>query len=223
MKEEILNSRLRLTRQLVQSIERNKQQQLPYPGTLINASAVGYYGTHAHTSFHEASPNGQGFLALVCKQWEQEAQRLEEMGVRLVILRLGLVLGPGGALEKMALPYRFCLGGYLGDGKQWCSWIHQQDVIQVIAEALQTTDYQGVYNLCSPQPVTMSELATAIANTLHKKSWTRMPAFFTRLLLGEMAEELLLNGQRVLPQRLQERKYRFQYPDIQSAVEKALT
>lgn len=222
VKKRILESRLQLTRQIVDSISRNKSEGLAYPKVLINASAVGFYGTHSQQFFHEGSPRGKGFLAEVCQAWEQAAREAEKFGIRVVILRLGMVLGPGSALEKMILPYRYGFGGFIGGGQQWCSWIHRDDLIHVAALALERKSWEGVYNLCSPNAVKMKELDRAISGVLGKRSWTRMPAFMARLVLGEMAEELLINGQKVLPRRLMAMNYPYKFPEIQSALKDIL-
>lgn len=218
-KERILSSRVQITRQLVESIQRNRSTDADYPKILLNASAVGYYGFHPTAVFNEESPSGQGFLAGVCREWEKEARRAEELGVRVACFRLGVVLGPeGGVLKKIALPYRYGLGGTIGDGKQWSSWVHIDDVVNVFSVGLIDERFRGAYNLCSPQAVTMSELNHSLAGILGKKSWTRLPGFIARILLGEMAEELLLNGQRVKPKKLLKMGYTFKYPDITSAL-----
>ncbi|MEG6522274.1 TIGR01777 family oxidoreductase [Desulfotomaculum sp. 1211_IL3151] len=222
VKKQILASRLQLTKQIVDSIGRNKSEGLSYPRELINASAVGYYGTHLQQVFHEESPRGKGFLAEVCQAWEQEAREAEKFGLRVVLLRLGMVLGPGGALQKMILPYKFGFGGLIGSGQQWCSWIHRDDVVNVVTLALEKRAWEGVYNLCSPNAVTMKELDRAIADVLGKRSWTRLPAFMARLVLGEMAEELLINGQIVLPQRLMAMDYQYKFSEILPAIKDVL-
>lgn len=222
VKKQIVESRLQLTKQIVDSVERNKSEGLAYPRVLINASAVGFYGTHLQQVFHEESPQGKGFLAEVCQAWEQAAWEADKLGLRVVLLRLGMVLGHGGALQKMMLPYRFGFGGFIGSGQQWCSWIHRADVVNIISLALEKRSWEGVYNLCSPNAVTMKELDRAIAEGLGKRSWTRLPAFLARLVLGEMAEELLINGQKVMPQRLMAMGYQYKFPEILSAIEDVL-
>lgn len=223
-KELILNSRLQITRQLVDSLARNQQAGQPYPKILVNASAVGYYGTHPTQTFDESSASGEGFLAQVCREWEESAQGAEKLGVRVVLMRLGVVLGSGGgALAKMALPYTYGIGGTIGSGQQWCSWVHREDVVRFIALALAKSGFSGAYNLCSPQPVTMQEFNQLLAVSLGKKAWTRLPAPMARLLLGEMAQEMLLNGQRVLPKRLLASGYRFQYPSLSDALQSIRT
>ena len=218
-KERILESRLRITRQLAQSIKRNHTAGLPFPQIFINASAVGYYGVHPTAAFDEESPAGEGFLARVCREWEQEALALEPDGIRVVLCRLGMVLKAGGGVfEKISLPYRFGLGGYIGDGGQWCSWIHMEDLVALISLALVDERFRGAVNCCSPQPVTMAELDRALAGALGQRSWTRLPGFLARVVLGEMADELLLKGQKVMPKKISEMNYPFKYPDIASAM-----
>lgn len=216
-KTAIENSRIDITRQIVQSIHRNQQQGLAYPRILINASAVGYYGTSNAASFTEDSPQGAGFLASVCQHWEQEALAARLANVRVALLRFGIILGPGGALKRMALPFQFGAGGVIGDGKQWCSWVHRQDVAAAISFAL-TQPLEGPYNVCSPYPVTMEEFMTTLAAVLGKKSWTAMPPWAARLLFGEMADELLLNGQRAFPQRLEKAGFSFAFGSLKEAL-----
>ncbi|MCL5290755.1 MAG: TIGR01777 family oxidoreductase [Bacillota bacterium] len=219
VKDLILNSRVQITRRLVRSMERNKEVGQHYPKVLLNASAVGYYGQHPTATFDEESPNGEGFLAGVCRQWEQEAQQAEGLGARVARFRFGIVLGPGGGvLERIKMPYKFGMGGYIGDGKQWVSWIHIEDLVNILTLALTDERVMGAVNLCSPQPVTMAELDRHLARVLGKTSWTRLPGLVARTLLGEMADELLLNGQQVMPKKLITMQVPFKYPDIASAL-----
>lgn len=222
-KDLIRNTRIQITRLLVESIRRNYLKGLKFPKVLVSASAVGYYGTHQSATFDESSPKGQGFLASVCEDWEQEARLAEDLGLRVVITRLGVVLGKrGGALAKMTVPYRFGVGGLIGGGRQWCSWVHIEDLVNVIAMSLKDERFHGTYNLCSPQPVAMAELDQQIASFLGKRSWTRLPEWVAKLAIGEMAEELLINGQKVLPKRLLSMPYHFKFPGITEAVREAL-
>lgn len=219
VKDLILSSRLQVTRQLVQSMARNRAAGRPYPRVLLNASAVGYYGCHASNIFDETSPSGEGFLAAVCRAWEQAAVAAADLGVRVACFRFGIVLGAGGgALEKIKMPYRWGLGGYIGDGKQWVSWIHLVDLVRIMTLALGDERFQGAFNLCSPQAVTVAEMHRHLARVLGKTCWTRLPAWVAGLLLGEMASELLLQGQRVIPKKLLEMQIPFSYPDIESAL-----
>ena len=217
VKASIVSSRIGITRQLVKSLQRNKEQGLAYPKVLINASAVGFYGVSPTAVFTEASPSGSGFLAHVCRQWEGEALAAETAGVRVAILRFAMILGPGGALKRMVTPFIFGVGGIVGSGSQWCSWVHRSDVVKAIQYALDHP-LSGPYSVSSPNAVTMKEFMSTLAHVLGKSSWTKMPAWAARLVFGEMADELLLNGQRVLPQRLTEAGFSFTFPDLKEAL-----
>lgn len=221
-KKKIRNSRIHLTRSLADAWLALAANGHEPPKTLISISAVGYYGTHPSADFTEQSPPGTGWLSGVARDWEAEAERVKETGARLVILRLGVVLGPGGFLERIATPYRFFAGGPAGDGRQWISWIHRDDVVAVIAKALSDPAMQGVYNVTAPRPAMMDEMSASIGAALGRPSWLRVPAIALRLLFGEMAEELILQGQRVLPERLLAMGYSFRHPELRSAVKKSL-
>ena len=217
VKTALLTSRLEITEKLVQSIARNKDQSKSYPRILINASAVGYYGVSKEAVFTETSPNGTGFLADVCRQWEKQALAAQAADVRVVLLRLGMILGPGGALKRMVMPFIFGLGGIIGDGRQWLSWVHRHDVAAVIGYAL-GHPLSGPYNVVSPHPLRMGEFMATLSAVLRKSCWTKMPAWAAKLVFGEMADELLLNGQQVLPQRLEEAGFAFSFSELETAL-----
>jgi len=221
-KKQIRDSRILLTRCLVDAWLEAAAKGIDTPKTFISFSAAGYYGTHPSADFTERSQPGTSWLSGVARDWEVEAGRVREAGVRLVILRLGVVLGPGGFLERIATPYRFFAGGPVGDGRQWISWIHRDDVVEVIAKALMDPKIQGAYNVTAPKPATMNEMSAAVGAALERPSWLRVPAMALRLLLGEMAEELILQGQRVRPERLIAMGYSFRHPELQTAVKKSL-
>jgi uncharacterized protein (TIGR01777 family) len=221
-KNKIRDSRIFLTRSLVEACLQAGTDGRELPGVFVSISAVGYYGTHPSANFTEQSPPGAGWLSTVAKDWEAEATRVQEAGVRLVILRLGVVLGPGGFLERMATPFRLFAGGPAGTGRQWISWVHRDDVVAVIKKALVDPTMMGAYNLTAPEPVTMDEMADAIGAAVHRPSWLRTPSLPLRLLFGEMADELILQGQRVLPERLRKSGYRYQQPELRAAVKKSL-
>jgi len=219
IREQILTSRVDMTRCIVASIRRNQEQGLPYPKILINASAVGYYGTHPSQTFTEESKQGDDFLADVCQRWEKEALLAQSLGVRVICLRFGHILASdGGMLQRISLPFRFGLGGYLGDGQQWMSWLHRKDLINIILQSLDDTTWQGIYNLTSPHAVTMKEFMAVLGQVLGSKSRMRVPSFIARLLFGEMAQEVLLKGQKVYPQRLLEQGYVLQHPHLLEAL-----
>ena len=217
-KKKIRDSRITITQSLAEACLELARQGMAVPKVFVSISAVGYYGTHPTADFTENSPPGASWLANVAKDWENEAARIQTAGIRLVFLRLGVVLGPGGFLERLSLPFRLFVGGPAGTGLQWISWIHREDGVGVVAKALNDSTMQGAYNVTAPVPATMNDLTAAIGAALHRPAWLRTPAWPLRLLLGEMADELVLNGQRALPIRLQSIGYIYQYPELQAAV-----
>lgn len=217
-KDRIRTSRIETTRRLVDTLARLPRR----PSTLISASAIGFYGPRGDEELTEADPSGGGFLADTCRAWEAEAQRAERLGVRVVRLRIGLVLGPdGGALAKMVPPFRWFLGGPLGDGRQWISWIHRDDVVGLITWALEHRAIAGAVNATALQPVRMAVFCRMLGLALRRPSWAPAPAPVLRLLLGEMAE-LLLTGQRALPRAAQEAGYAFRFPEFERALRACL-
>lgn len=213
-KERIMSSRVNTTRLLVESIKNAN----PKPKVLISASAVGYYGPHGDEYVTEDALPASDFLAGVCKAWEKEALRAQESGVRVVITRFGIVLeSDGGALSKMAIPFKFFLGGHLGSGQQWFSWVHREDIIGFMKYALENESVSGHFNLTSPQPVTNKELCSALGKALNRPSWFHVPAFMIKLTLGEVGK-VLLTGQRVLPEKALKAGYKFKYPEINEAL-----
>ncbi|GAW93505.1 NAD-dependent epimerase/dehydratase family protein [Calderihabitans maritimus] len=217
-KQRILNSRIRTTRVLVEAMGKVQER----PRVLVSASAVGYYGPRGDEVLTEADPPGSDFLAKVCRAWEEEALKAEDLGLRVVLLRLGIVFGPGGgALARMVLPFHFFAGGPIGSGQQWVSWVHRDDVIEIIRLASADSSVSGPVNATAPQPVRMEELAKVIGKVLKRPSWLRVPGFALRLAFGEMAD-MLLTGQRVLPVKLQEKGYRFKYLVVEEALKASL-
>ncbi|MDR3565777.1 MAG: TIGR01777 family oxidoreductase [Negativicutes bacterium] len=219
IKDKILASRVDTTQRIVAALRRNRQRGLAVPGVLINASAVGYYQRRSLDSQTEDSPPGEGFLAEVCRQWEEAALAAAAEGVRVAVLRFGIVLGPdGGVLSQMARPFRWGVGGVIGSGRQYLSWIHRKDLVRAVALVLGRTDMAGPYNLTSSGPVPMAEFMRSLGKVLGSPSWTKMPDFMARLALGEMADELLLADQRVVPKRLIEQGFVFSFPEITPAL-----
>jgi uncharacterized protein (TIGR01777 family) len=216
-KEEILNSRKLGTQKIVEAIA----QANPKPKVLVNASAIGYYGTSETATFDETSPSGNDFLAEVCQAWETQAQKVKEAGVRLVILRFGIVLGNGGALAKMIPPFQLFAGGPLGTGQQWVAWIHRDDLVRLIIEALTRPDMEGVFNATAPNPVRMSEFCQVLGDVLHRPSWLPVPSFALEALLGEGAK-VVLEGQQVLPKRTTSSGFEYRYPTVKQALEEIL-
>jgi uncharacterized protein (TIGR01777 family) len=185
------------------------------PQSFIVASAVGYYGPHGDEVLKEDSPPGNDFLAEVGQQWEAAAEPARQAGIRTVHLRIGVVLSPdGGALKQMLTPFRLGLGGRIGSGKQWMSWIALDDVIGAILFALENSALAGPVNLVAPNPVTNAEFTRALGLALHRPTMFPMPAPVVKLLFGEMGESLLLSGQRVVPAKLQASGYKFHHTEI---------
>ena len=212
-KKAILESRQQITKILVEAIG----QANPRPKVLVNASAVGYYGTSETATFDETSPSGNDFLAQVCQTWETEAQKVREAGVRLAIVRIGIVLGNGGALAKMIGPYQFFAGGPIGNGRQWLSWIHRDDLVNLIIEALKRPDLEGAFNATAPNPARMEQFSQTLGNVMSRPSWLPVPGFALDLLLGEGAK-VVLEGQQVLPKKPQSVGFQYQYPELKSAL-----
>ncbi len=217
-KARIRDSRVQTTRRLVEAMEGAGHR----PAALISASAIGYYGDRGDSSVNEASPPGAGFLAETCLAWEAEARRAETLGVRVVRMRLGVVLAEGGgALAKMVPPFQWFLGGPLGSGRQWVSWVSRDDVISLIHWALAQEQVQGAINATAPEPVTMRGFCRELGRALHRPSWLPAPAPAVRLLLGEMAE-MLLTGQHMLPSAALAKGYAFRFPRLPEALANAL-
>ncbi len=188
------------------------------PALWIQASAIGYYGVRdGSEQLDETASKGEGFMAELCAKWEAAARPATEMGVRQVVLRLGVVFGPGGALPALLMPLRLGFGGRMGSGRQIMSWVHRDDVLQVVARAMDDTSMSGTYNLVAPEPVSQAEFIEAAGARLKRPVWLNVPAAPVRLLAGEMAE-LFFDGQRVLPTRLQQTGHSFQYPTLDSAL-----
>ncbi|GCB06790.1 TIGR01777 family oxidoreductase [Ralstonia sp. SET104] len=188
------------------------------PGTWIQASAIGYYGARsADERLTEGSVPGSGFMSELCQKWEDSARPIEDLGIRTVVLRLGLVFGPGGALPPMLLPYYFGVGGHLGSGKQVMSWIHREDVLRIIARAISNSGMRGVYNATAPTSLTQAEFARILGRVLHRPAWFHLPAAPLRWAAGEMSE-LLLGGQRVFPTRLLQEGFEFRFAKVEPAL-----
>lgn len=219
-KREIVASRMDTTRQLVDLLARLDRP----PAVLLSASAIGYYGHHGDECLTESSQVSPGFAQTLCSDWESLALQAQQFGVRVCLLRLGVVLdSDGGALREMAKSFRFGVASWLGSGLQWLSWVHRLDVIRAILFLLKRDDLQGPFNITSPEPVTGRDFARALQ--MHHRTFVRagVPAPVMRLLVGEMAGELLLNGQRVLPERLLAAGFDFIYPDLGSALRRIYT
>jgi uncharacterized protein (TIGR01777 family) len=217
-KAAIVASRIDATRALVAAIAEAPAR----PGVLVNASAVGWYGARGDEPLDETAAPGEGFLADVCRRWEAEAFAAQALDVRVVALRLGVVLGPGGgALDKMVIPFRAGLGGPLGNGKQWMSWIHRADVVGLVLAALGSDAYRGPVNATAPTPVRNRDFTKALARAVHRPAFLRVPGIALRLALGEMAD-MLLAGQRVVPAAATAAGYAFTQPDLDGALAAAI-
>jgi len=217
-KQELLDSRINITKQLIAFVARAEQK----PSVMISGSAIGYYGCNGEAELDETTDNPDDFAQQLCKQWEAAAEPVKEHSVRLCILRIGLVIGgDGGFLKRMLLPFRLGLGGRLGNGQQWMSWIHKEDLITIIETLLSTAELEGIFNATAPQPVTNAEFSACLANNLHRPAIFPVPAIVLKLLLGEMSE-LLLGGQKVVPERLLEQYFPFQYKSLDSALKAVL-
>lgn len=213
-KAQIRDSRLSSTRQLVAAI---KSVRVP-PPVFVSGSAVGYYGASGDEPKTEVAPAGDDFLAHVCEGWEAEAKKAESPSTRVVLIRTGLVLErSGGALAKLLTPFRLCVGGPMGSGRQYMSWIHRIDWVELVRWIVETPAVSGAINATAPAPVTNREFAKALGRALHRPSFVPTPGFALTLLLGEMARPLVLTGQRVVPARAHALGFHFRYPEIDLA------
>lgn len=214
----IRESRIGLTDQLVACIERMTVK----PKLLISGSAIGYYGDQGDQILTEASSVRHDFSHQLCADWEQAANRAVEFGVRVCLMRTGLVIAEdGGLLQRMRLPFSLGLGGRLGSGRQWMSWIHRRDWIRIAQTMMADESMQGAYNAVAPNPVTNKQFTRTLARCLYRPAWFPVPSFVLKTLLGEMSE-LVLGSQRVLPERLLMHGFMFQYPDLEVALRAAL-
>ncbi|TMB26676.1 MAG: TIGR01777 family protein [Deltaproteobacteria bacterium] len=217
-KKEMRDSRLQPTRALVEAMRAASRR----PRVFVSASAVGYYGDRGDDEVTEATPAGSDFLAGLCKDWEEEAGRAEQLGVRTVLLRTGVVLDrEDSALAKMLPPFKAFLGGPIGSGRQWFPWIHIADEVGLILWALEGSA-RGPVDAVSPAPVRMKEFARALGRALHRPAVLPVPAFALRLAVGEMAE-VLLGGQRALPKKALDGGYRFRFDDVDRALQDVLS
>ncbi len=218
-KKRILSSRIQGTKLLVEALLSVSKP----PSVLVSASAVGYYGNRGDEILREESTHGAGFLADLCLRWEAAAKPAAGRGIRVVMPRIGLVLsGNGGALGKMLLPFRLGVGGKIGSGSQYMSWISLDDLVGAIRHVILNQDIRGPVNAVSPQPVTNLEFTRALGRVLSRPTLVPLPAFAARMALGEMADELLLASARIEPSRLLATGFQFRFPDLQGALRHAL-
>ncbi len=207
-KQAIVDSRLNAGKAVTEAIRAADQK----PEVLIQASGVGYYGDRGDELLDEDSTNGSGFLADVARQWEQSVSEAESLGVRLAIVRFGVVLGPdGGVMERLIPPFRFFLGGHPGSGKQWLPWVHIDDVAGIVQFLFENTDCKGPFNVTVPEPTRSKDFYDALGKSMHRPAVFPMPAFALKLALGEMAKEMLLPSTKALPKKLVEAGYEFKF------------
>jgi uncharacterized protein (TIGR01777 family) len=214
-KQVLRNSRVDTTRVLVDALARLTHK----PSVFVCASAVGYYGSRGDEVLTESSGNGNDFLSLLCRAWEAEATRASLNGIRTVIGRFGIVLSPhGGALPTMAAPFRYGLGGRLGSGKQWMSWIALEDVVEIFKTAIAEPSWAGPFNLVSPSPIRNADFTRVLAGVLHRPAFFAAPRIALRIALGEMADALLLASQRAEPAKLLAAGYRFRQEILEAVL-----
>jgi uncharacterized protein (TIGR01777 family) len=214
------SSRVRTTHALVAALQKANVR----PKVLVSASAIGYYGSRGEEVLTEESKPGEDFLAVVSREWETEAVKAEALGTRVVRARIGIILAKhGGALPQMMRPFQFGVGGKIGSGQQWMSWVTLPDVIGVIRYALENATVTGAVNVVAPQPARNAEFTQELARAMHRPAIFPAPAFALRLALGEMADALLLSSQRVMPSRLEGYGYSFQHADLPSALAAVLS
>ena len=218
IKRRIRASRVEGTRRLVDALARLERK----PAVLVSASATGYYGDRGDEELTEDAAPGSGFLADVCREWEAEARKAAELGIRVVTPRIGMVLGPdGGALAQMVPPFKMFLGGQLGSGRQWMSWIHIEDMVRALAFAVENAGLEGPVNAVAPNPVRNSQFTRMLARTLRRPALFTVPERGLRLLYGDMAE-ILLASQRVLPRALEKAGFIFRFPELGPALKHLL-
>lgn len=214
-KDQLINSRVNTTLDIMRLIARLEQR----PKVLITASAIGYYGCQQDQLIDEQSDANQEFTHTLCHKWEQAALKAQEFNVRTCIIRLGVVLGAkGGALSQMLPAFKLGLGGKIGSGQQYFSWVHIDDVLNAIDFLIQNEHLHGAFNLTSPNPVTNEQFSHALAKAVNRPCFFTTPGWVIKLLFGEMGGTLLLNGQKVIPARLQAAQYHFIHPNLDDAL-----
>lgn len=218
-KKAIRDSRVLGTRNIVEAISKLKNK----PKVFVSASAIGFYGERGDEELTESSNVGSGFLADVSREWEAESRRAEDAGIRTVLLRTGIVLSKdGGALGTMLLPFKLGVGGVVGSGKQWMSWISLDDHIAAINFVIENEAIRGAVNSVSPNPITNEEFTKTMGDVLYRPTFIPLPEFAVSMLLGEMGDALLLASTKVLPKRLADAGFAFKYPELISALEHAV-
>jgi uncharacterized protein len=218
-KKAIRDSRVQGTRTIIEAFARLEKK----PKVFISGSATGFYGDRGDSEMNESNSAGDTFLSEVCKEWEAESRRAEDMGIRTVLLRTGIVLSKnGGALAAMLTPFKLGVGGVVGSGKQWMSWVSLDDVVAIINFVLENEEIHGPVNAVAPNPVTNAEFTKALGKELYRPTILPLPEFAVNLVFGEMGDALLLDSTRVVPKRLLEAGYEFKFTDLQPALRHAL-
>ena len=218
-KKAIRDSRVLGTRSMIETFDRLERK----PRAFISGSAIGFYGSRGDEVMTESSAAGKTFLAETCKEWEAESRRAEDLGIRTVLLRTGIVLSKdGGALATMMTPFKLGVGGVVGSGKQWMSWISLDDVVGIINFALVNDSVRGAVNVVAPNPVRNEEFTKTLGSVIYRPTFLPLPAFAVHMVFGEMGDALLLDSTRVIPKRLLDNGYEFRFPDLRPALEHAV-
>jgi uncharacterized protein (TIGR01777 family) len=218
-KKSIRDSRVHGTRTMIEAFARLENK----PNVFISASAIGFYGDRGDDEMTETSSVGDTFLSEVAKEWESEARRAEDMGIRTVLLRNGIVLSKdGGALGTMLTPFKLGVGGVIGNGKQWMSWVSLDDVVEVVNFAIENEKVRGAINVTSPNPVTNEEFTKTLGDVLYRPTFLPLPEFAVNLVFGEMGDALLIDSTKVVPKRLLDAGYEFEFPELKQALENAV-
>lgn len=218
-KKAIRDSRVLGTRNVVDAISKLKNK----PKVLVASSAIGFYGERGEEEVTESSAAGDNFLAGVCKEWEAESRRAEDAGIRTVLLRTGIVLSKdGGALATMLTPFKLGVGGVVGSGKQWMSWISLEDEIAVINYVIENENIRGAVNAVSPNPVTNHDFTKTLGDVLYRPTFLPLPEFAVSMIFGEMGDALLLASTKVMPKRLEDAGFEFKHPNLKEAIENAV-
>ncbi len=218
-KARIVNSRVQGTMTISAALSRLQNK----PKVLVSASAIGYYGDRGDEALDESSSPGSDYLASVARQWESATEAAARAGIRVVLLRFGAVLGAsGGGLKKMLTPFKMGVGGRIGSGQQWMSWVSIDDAAGAVEHAIINESLRGPVNLVAPNPVRNAEFTKTLGEVLHRPTMFPMPAFVVKLVFGEMGEALLLGSQKVLPKKLEASGYKFQHAELKSALESSI-
>ena len=218
-KKAIRDSRVFGTRSMIETFDKLERK----PKVFISGSAIGFYGDRGDDVMTESSAAGKTFLAETSKEWEAESRRAEDLGIRTVLLRTGIVLSKdGGALATMMTPFKLGVGGVVGTGKQWMSWISLDDVLEIINYALENENVRGAINVAAPNPVTNEEFTKTLGSVLYRPTFLPLPEFAVHMVFGEMGDALLLDSTRVVPKRLLDAGYKFKFADLKPALEHAV-